>query len=41
MLFLHYVLARDEERRMLGRHGERYRACLQRTGMFFPTTARG
>jgi protein-S-isoprenylcysteine O-methyltransferase Ste14 len=40
MLFLYYVLARDEERRMLDRHGEAYGAYLARTGMFFPRWSR-
>jgi protein-S-isoprenylcysteine O-methyltransferase Ste14 len=36
MLFLYYLLARDEERRMLARFGDGYRAFMARTGMFFP-----
>ena len=36
MLFLYYLLARDEERRMLNRFGESYRAYMERTGMFVP-----
>jgi protein-S-isoprenylcysteine O-methyltransferase Ste14 len=36
MLFLYYLLATDEERRMLRRHGEGYRAYMARTGMFLP-----
>ncbi len=36
MLFLYYLLARDEERRMLNRFGDGYRAYLERTGMFVP-----
>jgi hypothetical protein len=36
MLFLYYLLARDEERRMLSRFGETYQAYLERTGMFLP-----
>ena len=36
MLFLYYLLARDEERRMLNRFGDDYRAYLERTGMFLP-----
>jgi protein-S-isoprenylcysteine O-methyltransferase Ste14 len=36
MLFLYYVLAKDEERRMINRFGDRYRAYMNRTGMFFP-----
>ncbi|MBI2202449.1 MAG: isoprenylcysteine carboxylmethyltransferase family protein [Candidatus Rokubacteria bacterium] len=39
MLFLYYVLAKDEERRMLGRHGKSYRDYLGRTGMFLPRLA--
>lgn len=33
MLFLYYLLARDEERRMLARFGEGYRGFMERTGM--------
>jgi protein-S-isoprenylcysteine O-methyltransferase Ste14 len=36
MLFLYYLLARDEERRMLNRFEDGYRAYLERTGMFVP-----
>jgi hypothetical protein len=36
MMFLYYLLAKDEERRMLRRYGEPYQAYLERTGMFFP-----
>lgn len=36
MLFLYYVLAKDEERRMLARHGMGYRDYMAHTGMFFP-----
>jgi hypothetical protein len=36
MLFLYYLLARDEERRMLNRFGESYGAYMERTGMFVP-----
>jgi protein-S-isoprenylcysteine O-methyltransferase Ste14 len=36
MLFLYYLLARDEERRMLNRFGESYQRYLERTGMFMP-----
>ncbi|MBI3105350.1 MAG: isoprenylcysteine carboxylmethyltransferase family protein [Candidatus Rokubacteria bacterium] len=39
MLFLYYLLARDEERRMLARFGDGYRAFMERTGMFFPRLA--
>jgi hypothetical protein len=36
MLFLYYLLARDEEGRMLRQFGERYRGYMERTGMFLP-----
>jgi protein-S-isoprenylcysteine O-methyltransferase Ste14 len=36
MLTLYYVLAKDEERRMLNRFGEGYAAYMNRTGMFVP-----
>ena len=36
MLFLYYLLAKDEERRMINRFGESYIAYMNRTGMFFP-----
>jgi protein-S-isoprenylcysteine O-methyltransferase Ste14 len=36
MVFLYYLLARDEERRMLARFGDEYRGFMERTGMFFP-----
>ena len=36
MLFLYYLLARDEERRMVNRFGDGYRAYTERTGMFVP-----
>jgi protein-S-isoprenylcysteine O-methyltransferase Ste14 len=36
MLFLYYLLARDEERRMLARFGDAYRRYMERTGMFLP-----
>lgn len=36
MLLLYYILARDEERRMLHRFGESYAAYMSRTGMFLP-----
>jgi len=36
MLFLYYLLARDEERRMLARFGDDYRGFMARTGMFLP-----
>ena len=41
MLFLYYLLARDEERRMLARFGEDYRAYMERAGMFFPRLSGG
>lgn len=40
MLFLYYLLARDEERRMLNRFGDSYRAYMERTGMFLPRFVR-
>lgn len=36
MLFLYYLLAKDEERRMTNRFGEGYIAYMNRTGMFLP-----
>jgi protein-S-isoprenylcysteine O-methyltransferase Ste14 len=39
MLFLYYLLARDEERRMVNRFGENYTAYMERTGMFVPRVA--
>ena len=36
MLFLYYLLAKDEERRMINRFGESYIAYMKRTGMFLP-----
>jgi protein-S-isoprenylcysteine O-methyltransferase Ste14 len=36
MLLLYYILARDEERRMLNRFGESYATYMNRTGMFLP-----
>ena len=36
MLFLYYLLAKDEERRMINRFGEGYIAYMNRTGMFLP-----
>jgi protein-S-isoprenylcysteine O-methyltransferase Ste14 len=36
MMFLYYLLAKDEEQRMLRRHGEEYKGYLERTGMFLP-----
>ena len=36
MLFLYYLLAKDEERRMTNRFGESYIAYVNQTGMFLP-----
>jgi protein-S-isoprenylcysteine O-methyltransferase Ste14 len=36
MLTLYYILAKDEERRMLNRFGESYADYMNRTGMFVP-----
>ena len=36
MLFLYYLLAKDEERRMINRFGDNYIAYMKRTGMFLP-----
>jgi len=36
MILLYYILAKDEERRMMNRFGERYAAYMNRTGMFIP-----
>ena len=36
MLFLYYLLAKDEERRMINRFGQSYIAYMNRTGMFLP-----
>jgi protein-S-isoprenylcysteine O-methyltransferase Ste14 len=36
MLTIYYILAKDEERRMLARFGESYAAYMNRTGMFVP-----
>lgn len=36
MLGLYYLLARDEERRMVNQFGDRYREYMARTGMFLP-----
>ena len=36
MLFLYYLLAKDEERRMTNRFGKSYLSYMNRTGMFFP-----
>jgi protein-S-isoprenylcysteine O-methyltransferase Ste14 len=36
MMFLYYLLAKDEEQRMLRRYAVTYREYLERTGMFLP-----
>jgi protein-S-isoprenylcysteine O-methyltransferase Ste14 len=36
MVGLYYLLARDEERRMVNQFGKRYRQYMSRTGMFLP-----
>jgi protein-S-isoprenylcysteine O-methyltransferase Ste14 len=36
MVGLYYLLARDEERRMVAAFGDEYRAYMSRTGMFLP-----
>ena len=36
MLFLYYLLAKDEERRLTNRYGENYIDYMKRTGMFLP-----
>jgi protein-S-isoprenylcysteine O-methyltransferase Ste14 len=36
MLFLYYLLAKDEERRMVNRFGEGYIVYMNRAGMFLP-----
>jgi len=36
MVGLYYILARDEERRMVFAFGDQYRAYMSRTGMFLP-----
>ena len=36
MLFVYYLLARHEEQQMLAKHGENYRAYMERTAMFLP-----
>jgi protein-S-isoprenylcysteine O-methyltransferase Ste14 len=41
MLFLYYVLAKDEERRMLARFGDSYREYMERTGRFLPRAVEG
>ena len=41
MLFLYYVLAKDEERRMAARHGEQYLQYMRTTGRFLPRRVEG
>jgi protein-S-isoprenylcysteine O-methyltransferase Ste14 len=41
MLFLYYLLAKDEERRMLARYGDGYREYMGRTGRFLPRAVEG
>jgi protein-S-isoprenylcysteine O-methyltransferase Ste14 len=36
MILLYYILAKDEERRMVKRFGESYSSYFNQTGMFFP-----
>jgi protein-S-isoprenylcysteine O-methyltransferase Ste14 len=36
MLLLYYILAKDEERRMISRFGEGYASYMNQTGMFLP-----
>jgi protein-S-isoprenylcysteine O-methyltransferase Ste14 len=36
MVILYYLLARDEERRMVGQFGDDYRHYMDRSGMFLP-----
>jgi protein-S-isoprenylcysteine O-methyltransferase Ste14 len=38
MIFLYFLLAKDEERRMANRFGDSYASYLNRTGMFLPRT---
>ncbi len=38
MLILYYILAKDEERRMMNRFGDSYADYMNRTGMFVPRT---
>ncbi len=40
MVFLYYLLAKDEERRMLRHYGEGYQTYRERTGMFWPRFSR-
>jgi protein-S-isoprenylcysteine O-methyltransferase Ste14 len=39
MVLLYYLLAKDEERRMLARHPQSYATYMARTGMFVPRLA--
>ena len=39
MVGLYYLLAKDEERRMVNQFGDQYREYMARTGMFFPRGA--
>jgi protein-S-isoprenylcysteine O-methyltransferase Ste14 len=41
MLGLYWLLAKDEERRMLGQFGDQYREYMERTGMFLPRSWEG
>jgi protein-S-isoprenylcysteine O-methyltransferase Ste14 len=41
MFILYYFLAKDEERRMLNRHGESYERYMSTTGMFLPKFLEG
>jgi len=36
MVLLYFILARDEEKRMLRTHGETYRTYMEKSGMFLP-----
>jgi protein-S-isoprenylcysteine O-methyltransferase Ste14 len=40
MVFLYYLLAKDEERRMLRHYSKAYQMYLERTGMFWPRLSR-
>ncbi len=37
MFALYYLLAKDEERRMVAQYGDSYSEYMRKTGMFFPT----
>lgn len=41
MILVYYMLAKDEERRMLGQHPEPYSGYMERTGMFLPKGLEG